>query len=326
MVSTSLNIKAWPICLLALLFVICFFEGYEVVHLKQELIEQKNEVSLLRRENESQVGRKLDRKVEDKMYFYVHLAKIGGSTINGMMANTYEKVCGNKGYSYKAYQANEQAKEAAANLKGGVLMMDKHGGLDRSTPPEMKEWGYEDCEWMADEGFVGNWKKPAAVFREHGWDYEFHVACRDPIDHLLSMCNAGQTHFIINCDGTDEEFYRMIDKCAYKVKLKKRFSAEYEETFPGKIKCLDFKKQFTTYIDFMGDGKLQKRRIISEPFVQREVNDPRDKEAECLLHNPAAYDKAKAYLLETFYYYQFCQSCLGTKDDILHGYGATDEY
>eukprot|EP00985_Skeletonema_marinoi_P003267 scaffold1367_cov209-Skeletonema_marinoi.AAC.7 len=38
------------------------------------------------------------------------MAKTGGTSLNGIFANTFERVCGQKGYSYDAFQDNEQAK------------------------------------------------------------------------------------------------------------------------------------------------------------------------------------------------------------------------
>ena len=40
------------------------------------------------------------------IYGHVHMAKTGGSFVNGALALNYERVCGEKGYSYDAFQAN----------------------------------------------------------------------------------------------------------------------------------------------------------------------------------------------------------------------------
>jgi hypothetical protein len=42
------------------------------------------------------------------VYGHVHLGKTAGTTINGELALHFERVCGNKGYSYDAYQFNKR--------------------------------------------------------------------------------------------------------------------------------------------------------------------------------------------------------------------------
>jgi hypothetical protein len=42
----------------------------------------------------------------NKIFGHVHVAKTGGSSINVMLANKFERVCGHKGYSYDAYADN----------------------------------------------------------------------------------------------------------------------------------------------------------------------------------------------------------------------------
>ena len=42
----------------------------------------------------------------DTIFGLLHMAKTAGTTINGQLANQFERVCGNKGWSYDAYQAN----------------------------------------------------------------------------------------------------------------------------------------------------------------------------------------------------------------------------
>lgn len=38
------------------------------------------------------------------------IVSTGGTSINGILANKFERVCGNKGFSYDAYQDNERAR------------------------------------------------------------------------------------------------------------------------------------------------------------------------------------------------------------------------
>jgi len=36
------------------------------------------------------------------LYGHVHMAKTGGTSLNGIIANKFDHVCGHKGYSYDA--------------------------------------------------------------------------------------------------------------------------------------------------------------------------------------------------------------------------------
>ena len=40
------------------------------------------------------------------LFGHVHIAKTSGTSLNGNMSLHFERVCGNKGYSYNAYQSN----------------------------------------------------------------------------------------------------------------------------------------------------------------------------------------------------------------------------
>ena len=52
----------------------------------------------------------------DVIYGNTHMAKTAGTSINGIFANNFERVCGHKVYSYDAYQANKIFKEKAHNI------------------------------------------------------------------------------------------------------------------------------------------------------------------------------------------------------------------
>ena len=44
------------------------------------------------------------------LYGHVHVAKTGGTSLNGILANTFERVCGHKGYSYDASKTTNEPK------------------------------------------------------------------------------------------------------------------------------------------------------------------------------------------------------------------------
>jgi len=70
------------------------------------------------------------------LYGHVHVAKTGGTSLNGIFANTFERVCGQKGYSYDAFQDNERAK---MKVKKGQNIRSE--GRSRVFLPIMQEIG-----------------------------------------------------------------------------------------------------------------------------------------------------------------------------------------
>ena len=53
------------------------------------------------------------------IYGTIHVAKTGGSSLNDMLANKFERVCGNKGNTYDYYSYNEGLK--SMNVKSIIL-------------------------------------------------------------------------------------------------------------------------------------------------------------------------------------------------------------
>ena len=49
-----------------------------------------------------------EEEQEAMVYVHIHMAKTGGSYVNGALALNYERACGEKGNSYDAYQANRR--------------------------------------------------------------------------------------------------------------------------------------------------------------------------------------------------------------------------
>lgn len=231
------------------------------------------------------------------MYGHVHVAKTGGTSINGMFANKFERVCGHKGYSYDAYTDNERAK------RGKVKKY-------RVKPKQMNEIGYENCDYVSNEVNWEFWINKFDDSKFHGIQMELHVPCRERIDHLMSQCNFKKLD--LDCDApSDEYFFESVDKCF--TFLKDRYQHDLKDHFD--VKCFDFKKQFTTYTQYMSD-KLQPRRLVSEPFIKRETNRPRNITHECIWEKPDLLEKTNAYLLDHVPYYQFCDACMGSEQEI----------
>jgi hypothetical protein len=230
---------------------------------------------------------------------HIHMAKTGGTSLNGMLANKFERVCGHKGYSYDAYQANERFKK----LNTTMLTNSRR---DRVPPNTMTEIGFEDCDFISQELPANFWFQ----FDDfHDTPMELHLPCRDPIDHLMSQCNYG--HKQLNCNGTDEELIKSVKSCFVH---HNRFSIELANRKKTTLKCYDFRQQFTTYMDYVSE-KLQQRRFVSE-YKQRKTNKDRIKENECIWERKDLMVRVESYLVDNVGYYQFCKQCLGSADDI----------
>ena len=131
--------------------------------------------------------------------------------------------------------------------------------------------------------------------------------CRNPVDHLMSNCNFKRKVFDCNADLASE-----IEKCLVKFN---RFSAKLESSFDNiHLKCFDFRKAFTEYIEYMGK-RLQRKRIQAQ-YAHRETNRPRNKTNECIWSSHV-YEALEAHLVENYDYYSFCNRCIGSEDDLL---------
>ncbi|KAL7548608.1 hypothetical protein ACHAWF_011880 [Thalassiosira exigua] len=249
------------------------------------------------------------------MYGHVHMAKTGGTSLNGMLANNFERVCGHKGNSNDAYQANESAKRKAAKGMSVAVAGNAKYGRDRVATKTLVETGFEDCDYVSHEAEHAFWIEHFGDERFHDVPMELHVPCRSPVDHLMSQCNhklsLKQTKERFSCSESEEELKRSIDKCIVFISL--RFSLELAEHFD--VKCYDYEKQFTTYMDLMSQ-RLQPRRLVSSPYVPRESNKGRNKDEECIWYDEVAFERANRHLLETYDYYKFCNACMGSQNEL----------
>lgn len=96
------------------------------------------------------------------VYGLVHMAKTAGTEINGEWACHFERVCGNKGYSYDILETNRRFQdwrndphhepkvlEAQADLHDAVGKVYGSKRNRARVPMEwMQEIGFEDCDYM----------------------------------------------------------------------------------------------------------------------------------------------------------------------------------
>ena len=242
------------------------------------------------------------------IFGHLHMAKTGGTALNGELALNFERVCGNKGYSYDAFQTNLRFNNSASHSihyqNDSISKIHEHFYRGRVPPRVMNEIGYEDCDYISFESDWSRWSQ------FNSWDVplELHVPCRSPVDHLMSTCNHRRRVF--DCNNTD--LASEIEKCLV---FPNRFSANLESSFDNiDLKCFDFRKTFTEYIEYMGE-RLQRKRIQAQ-YVPRETNRPRKKTNECIWGSHF-YKTLEAHLIDNYDYYSFCNRCIMSEDDLL---------
>lgn len=254
-----------------------------------------------------------------KIFGHIHMAKTAGTELNGILASTFERICGHKGYSYDYYQYNERVRRTGKidvdNYSGGkdTLSGPSEGkgkywtsyNRGRVNPNTMREIGYENCDWISHEMKANYWQTFARDKKL--WPMEFHVPCRDPLEHLMSMCN----HLNIQFDCHTTDFAKEIRRCDLELFRYDPVLHSY-----GDVKCFD-PLPVENYVTYMSQG-LQPRRI-QVPHVHRTSNERRNKTGECIWkpENAAVATTVKQILLKKYPYYDFCDRCMGSENDLL---------
>jgi hypothetical protein len=276
------------------------------------------------------------------IYLHIHMAKTAGTEHNGMLAHGYERVCGHKGYSYDAYQANVRfQKSGSTNVNAHTVRdlysthIDTAYGRHRVPPQVMDEIGYENCDYISNELPWTYWyeKLPLRWYAQHNISVEFHIPCRDPIDHLMSQCNYMNVNF--QCPTSTTLLAREVDKCVIEMN---RFSYKLIAQFERLEKSIGLRFRFTCfdalplepYLNYMtsshdgGGGRLQPKRVVSSSsdnnndYSHRPSNSKRNKNAECIWQQSVDYqDTLRKMLLDRFDYYRFCDQCRGSDHDLL---------
>ena len=240
------------------------------------------------------------------MYGHVHMAKTAGTTLNGEMASRFERVCGHKGYSYDFWQTNERLNRSRNGLRAKHDVISKqYVGYNRGRvhPTVMAEIGFEDCDYVSHET---GWQFWPDTFKNWPLPIELHIPCRDPVAHLMSMCNFKERRF--NCTNRLEE---EIKSCLVQMeRFSSRLVADYTNI---KSKCFKAEK-IDEYIDYMSH-RLQKKRF-TPAYIFRETNSPRSPESECIWRDKNALLFTKKYLAN-IEYYKYCTDCLGSEMDLL---------
>lgn len=214
-------------------------------------------------------------------------------------------------YSYDAVQFNERVRKYSETHAGTVNVEDelpdiisakfKEFNRGRVHYKVMDEIGYEDCDYVSIELTWKKWLDIAKI-----WPLELHVPCRDPLEHLMSQCN--YRHIRFDCDAID--LHQQVESCLVDPS---RFHAALTKRNDITLKCFN-PVPIEPYLHYM-DRFLERKRIESN-YVHRDSNEPRHKDKECVWKNQSVADRVRGILKE-YDYYQWCQQCIGTENDLL---------
>lgn len=147
-------------------------------------------------------------KTPVKIYGHVHMPKTAGANLNAVIAARFERVCGHKGYSFDAHQANMRYAETARaynsssgdnkagkqELDTGPLVVDSYTALyrlhNRHRVPRtiMDEIGYENCDWISHEAEADVWSR----FQKWG---PYRWSCMYPAGIQSTICCRSATTF-----------------------------------------------------------------------------------------------------------------------------------
>jgi hypothetical protein len=252
------------------------------------------------------------------------------------MAATYDNVCGNKGYSYDAYQFNirgiknnvtkpgyniDSISIAIAASKGnnGTHKGVRGTHFDRGRVGKiiMNEIGYENCDYISHETKWTFWPNLMNELNNinnnqnnnnnnNNITLELHVPCREPLQHLMSMASHFHKKYI--CDENETKI--TIEKAIHKVYMNHlgdmRFSNKLLNTNANEnananannnIELKCFNPfPLENYINYMSD-KLQHRRFYIPKYVKRDTNAKHSKSSECIWDSTSEEYKQKVIQL-----------------------------
>jgi hypothetical protein len=224
-------------------------------------------------------------------YGHIHMAKTGGTSLNGMAAHLFSGVCGHKGYS----NTIDDVFTLMSNWTFQQKLQYTNQWSESRVPIEtMFKRGFADCKYISLEAEHSIWKSIAKL-----GPIELHLPCRRPFEHFLSTCN----HRGYNLQPTTP-LETALTKCDTEVGS--RFSVILNNTANMSLKCYSFESQFGDYL-----GKLAQflpHRKSSVSYVFRPTNKVNTYKTS---YFPDEFVKNMTKkLLNTYDYYRFCDWCL----------------
>mmetsp|Transcript_44012 Transcript_44012/g.86325 ORF Transcript_44012/g.86325 Transcript_44012/m.86325 type:complete len:371 (-) Transcript_44012:65-1177(-) len=253
------------------------------------------------------------------VYGLLHILESGSAEINGRLSMNYERVCGAKGYSYDAYNANERFKTKVLpalrkGRKQAVSTGDIYSKIDerynRNNVPfqYMKEIGFEDCDYVALEAEAIEWDRNFGTWFK---PMELHVPCRDPLDLFMSMCDHQGIKF-----SCKQKFQEEVNECLIGGE---RFVMSQLTNDNINLKCFGAPSRHGDYLDHMAE-RLQ-RKSFSTEYIHRGPTLPRSKNGECVWKQNGKYhERLQDHLknkTDFKYYFKFCDECMVSENNLL---------
>lgn len=269
-----------------------------------------------------QTNNKNHYEYPDRLFGFIHIAKTAGSSINGELAARYERVCGNKGYSYDFYEMNNRTGTSRGDSYGELPGAPHHPGGDRSwnrgNIPSflMKEIGFQDCDLVSIEHKPSFW---VDEFVHKKWSplltLELHLPCREPVDHLMSMCNFLHKKFDCHAASQSDAPKALEQQVKPCLVHEERFDRALLQQESFSVKCFDA-HQVTGYVQYMGQFLQHKRYPSTYNF--RPTNQKRNHDEECIW-SPEYADlkhELQQFLIERYDMWSFCDECMGTSGEL----------
>jgi hypothetical protein len=252
-----------------------------------------------------------------------------------------DNVCGNKGYSYDAYQFNSRGRQNNITEVGenndSISAVSNSTHFDRGRVKEgiMKEIGYENCNYISQESVWNFW--PTLIKdlnQKNNNNYynnnnnnstvltlELHVPCREPLQHLMSMASHFNKKYVCDEQELNITIPQAIDTVYMKEFGDSRFSTTLLLNSSDNNNNIDLKCfnpfPLENYIHYMKD-KLHSRRFPVLHYQQRTTNQQHEKATECIWDSTSADYKQKVIqlLIEKHPYMKFCSDCIGSKNEL----------
>eukprot|EP00588_Corethron_pennatum_P025463 CAMPEP_0194323734 /NCGR_PEP_ID=MMETSP0171-20130528/25927_1 /TAXON_ID=218684 /ORGANISM="Corethron pennatum, Strain L29A3" /LENGTH=334 /DNA_ID=CAMNT_0039082445 /DNA_START=124 /DNA_END=1128 /DNA_ORIENTATION=- len=250
------------------------------------------------------------------VYGLLLMTKTGSSDINGQLSMHFERVCGAKGYSYDAYNANDRYRRGIKKLKAGEIYdagdiyskIDKRYNRNNVPFQYMKEIGFEDCDYVALEAEAIEWDRNFGTWFK---PMELHVPCRDPLDLFMSMCDHQGIKF-----SCKQKFQEEVNECLIGGE---RFVMSQLTNDNINLKCFGAPSRHGDYLDHMAE-RLQ-RKSFSTEYIHRGPTLPRSKNGECVWKQNGKYhERLQDHLknkTDFKYYFKFCDECMVSENNLL---------
>ncbi|OEU23493.1 hypothetical protein FRACYDRAFT_233662 [Fragilariopsis cylindrus CCMP1102] len=250
-------------------------------------------------------------------------------------------VCGNKGYSYDAYQFNSRGRQNNITEVGenndSISAVSNSTHFDRGRVKEgiMKEIGYENCNYISQESVWNFWPTLIKDLNQKNnknnynnnnnnstlLTLELHVPCREPLQHLMSMASHFNKKYVCDEQEINITIPQAIDTVYMKQFGDSRFSTTLLLNNSDNNNNIDLKCfnpfPLENYIHYMKD-KLTSRRFPVLHYQQRTTNQQHEKSTECIWDSTSFDYKQKVIqlLIEEHPYMKFCSDCIGSNNEL----------